>query len=796
MKFTIKYMINALRRLSGNTVNRDIALLVVISIVLGSLGATVVSSSADLYFKKTLASVVGEYGEYDLVVQVREEMREEAAQQLQSILSAAFAGARLKEGPTLTGKTSFFIALPDEYRSKEVYENLGKTFGSVPGGAGVGVLTEPRLTIRGVPEGARNMVIEQIMAMSGVKFAFHDGAAIGVVLTAPSEAAGVATNIKSWLDQYQLLEISFPVGGEPENPIRLGQEIAAMIKDRLQADTAQNVSVDGKSDDMTYTVSTMMELRKFLAAYATIVTISPAQGVELLKGDMVVFSNMQQVAGGNVDPQAVWVEITDVSNRSAVEGRIVQGNSQQLLGTRGYKIMNQQASEYAGTASFRNPREALGQALESSAVLAGKLPAMTTSGHQLTASAQQSINRYDHSVANMQRLLGQLGKAADVFDEAGARLNTDTLSSVEQQLKQSVGAVNTAANAAKLISLAVPGVHPALMGLSDTQEQLAGLQQTIHGITEAAATAAEARSSLRALQMTGQSALAQLVVIDQKELQQQLANVDKQLADIEHIDANSIVQQSLYMSKAMPLLSDADISHSLKTLDKFIAGQVIPGERIQLLLDRRINATEATALVYEQTGQTGVSVYTTAVGIIEPNPRGEIYQLLGQIKAVLVGLSAIVMTIAFLLFDHTAVMTVIRQRRLRIRIQRRGWQRLLYRVMVSVTAPERSYGMLIGALLLTGMFSVAGGAIPYLPWFGIPLLGALFGNVAAAYTEKVNPLSPQEFMAGQALGFSFDQIMREIVLPGARPGLWQLLNSRHVILSARGKKHAENSKTE
>ena len=141
--------------MTKDSFKRDILTLIVVSIVIGSLLAGAVSLSANSYFSKTLASLVGDYGEYDIIIQSREEMKDDTAIHIQKIIDEVFPGGRMKEGPTITGKTSFFVAVPDQYKTKKTFEDLGKTFGSIPGGASVGVLTEPRLTIRGVPEGAK-----------------------------------------------------------------------------------------------------------------------------------------------------------------------------------------------------------------------------------------------------------------------------------------------------------------------------------------------------------------------------------------------------------------------------------------------------------------------------------------------------------------------------------------------------------------------------------------------------------------------------------------------------------------
>ncbi len=323
MIFTAKFL--------RDSFQRDIVVLLIVSVLVGSMLAAAVSLAANSYFSRTLSNLVGDYGEFDLVISVREEMKSDAAQQIQKIIDDVFPGAKLKEGPTITGKTNYFIALPDQYKTEKVFDDLGKTFGSIPGGAGAGVMTDPRLTIRGVPEGAKKMLIGEISQMDGVRFAFRDGAAIGVVLASIDKSGAVSDQINKILKHYQVIEISFPVGSEPANPIRTGEAIADEMRDQLKLEYAQNVSIDGKNDDMTYAVSTMMEMRRFLSAYASQVTISPVSGVKLLKGDVVVFQGAAAnppSAGKAPDKGNVEVQIAGLKSDGTAEGRIIHGGRQ------------------------------------------------------------------------------------------------------------------------------------------------------------------------------------------------------------------------------------------------------------------------------------------------------------------------------------------------------------------------------------------------------------------------------------------------------------------------------------
>ncbi|HEY3425667.1 MAG TPA: hypothetical protein VGL27_12785, partial [Negativicutes bacterium] len=165
-------------------------------------------------------------------------------------------------------------------------------------------------------------------------------------------------------------------------------------------------------------------------------------------------------------------------------------------------------------------------------------------------------------------------------------------------------------------------------------------------------------------------------------------------------------------------------------------------------------------------------------GVIEPDPRAEVMMILTQVKAILAAMVSLIAVIIFLTLDHTTIMTFIRRNRAANQTpQAKGW-RLVHRLKNTFTAPECLYGMSIGALMLTAMFTLSGGGIPYLPWLGVPLLGAAMGLLIANNAEKISPVSPDEVAAGEALGLSFDEVMREIVIPNGRPGMLQTLNRR------------------
>ncbi len=759
---------------------RDILILLVISILVGSLLASAVSMGANAYFSKTLASFVGDYGEFDLIINVREEMKADSAQQIQKIISDVFPGATMKEGPTLTGKTSFFITLPVQYQTKQVYESLGKTFGSIPGGAGVGVMTDPRLTIRGVPEGAKNMLMDRIMQMDGVRFAFRDGSSIGVVLASLDKSATVEKQINTLLKQYQVIEISFPVGSEPTNPIRLGEAIADAMQRELKVPYAQNVSVDGKNDDMTYAVSTMMEMRRFFTAYASQVTLTPEGGAKLTQGDTLVFQGTAPTApaiGSAPDKNNVLVQITGIKGDGTGEGMVVQGDASGLTNPQGYRLEQNVVGAPVATASYKNPRQELANALNETSKLVSEIPGFAQDARGMSTIAMNALDSYDSGVAAMEKTLsGIQGAGATIQAATSGLANIDT-SALRAQLDTSARGLGGLINTLKVLQLAGSDVN--VDSLTGTQSSLVGLSNALGALDNVAATAREAKAAVDGIVAGGQSTLATLKNFDAAGAKSGLRDINGRLEKVQQINVPLVTAQLQYMAAAAPNLKDEDISHTLAIIDKFIAGQVIPGERIQILTTSNVGTDAVTPIVYREAGHNSASLYSTDMGIIEPDARGQLYQVLHEVKAILAGIAAIVATSLFLVFDHTAIMAVIRRRRLSNRVKPSGWRAVVAR-FAALSAAERVYGMTIGAVMLTAMFIIAGGGIPYLPWIGVPVAGAALGLLVAGYAEKISPVAADEIMAGEALGLSFDEVMREIVIPAARPGLLQKLNKRKV----------------
>lgn len=762
---------------------RDLVLLLVVSILLGTALAKAVSYGANTYFQQTLTSLVGDYGEYDLLVQMREEHKETGLAQMEKMLQEALGGAAYKEGPAIIGKANLFVALPKEKKTKYVYENIDKFFAAIPGVTGVSIITEPRLVIRGVPAGAAEAFERELEGVEGVAFVYRSGGAIGVVLDGVDRIQEVTGRTEAALTANKIIEVSFPVGAEPDNPVALAERMTRGIYEAFSPRMAQYVSVDTQNDDIVYLVATLKELRAFLESYRTQVTVSPYEKGKLGQGDELIFqgAEVEPPKGGEALRRGnVRVQLTEVRQDGTLLGVVTQGEAESVKTRDGYRIVDGRIGAAAATARFENPRTRIVEALRYAADTAEKLPAIAKEGNAMSALALETLRGYGDSADDVAGMMDGMDAAVVSMNRAAAQLEAANVRGLQQQLSQASKSMEGLVRTLQVVRVFTPDVANAVHTLESTKEKVAGLSELLSGMERLTAQAVEARDALQRVASDGRTVAEALQNFEGSRAQRELAAVNAQLGALTGEDFQAFARELRLLADRAPLLSDEEISRSLQLMDKMIEGQLLPGKKIQLMVDRALWLDEVKPVLYQAVGHENIGVFEADLGVIEPNVYLQVYQVLGEVQAVLAGLTALVMTLFFLALDHTAVMSALRSRRRKAgaRGRHKGWRGQMEAATLRLVYAESLYGMAVGALLLGATFFLAGGGIPYAPWYVAPLLGAVLGFFAAQITERIAPVSEDEILAGQSLGMSFEEIMREIVIPGARPGLLQRLNRR------------------
>jgi hypothetical protein len=634
-----------------------------------------------------------------------------------------------------------------------------------------------------VPTGAQNLLLERIAALDGVRFTFRDNTSIGIVLTDISKLASVTEHIKIILKEYQVVEIAFPIGLEPANPIKLGETVAKDFRKDAGLEYAQNVTMAAQNSDMTYMVSTMMEMKRFLQAYATKVNVMPQAGTELLKGDTVVLQGngtQPLVEGMSLDKANVVVQITGIHPDKTAEGMIIQGDASFIKNTQAFRLQKDAIGTPAGNVSYTNPRQQLGTALTDTAQLLGQVPDMGKDVQQSTQIALQVLGNYDATLSTVTETRDAIQKAGGTISTVTAGLANINTASLQSQMARSEQVLGGMIESLKLLKLVQSEWGTSIDGLEEARRNINGFTTDLQALDNLSQNAQNAQASINAVVASSDSALAKLRAFDVAGARTNLQAISNHIDKTNAINIPAIALQIQYLGAAVPNLKDEEIAQSIILLDKFIAGQIIPGERVQVLINSGVSLKQLEPIIKKEVGHENISIYTTPAGIIEPDARGELFKVLGEVKAMLAAIVAIVFTLATLLLDHTVVMSTIRKKRGAVCIKNTGWKGPTRRLYVSLTSPERIYGMAVGGGLLTILFVLSGASIPYVPIWLVPLIGISCGLIIAGKTETVSPVSIEEILAGEAMGMTYTQIMREIVIPEGRPGILQQINKRNM----------------
>src|SRR5690554_786443 len=101
---------------------KDLIVLLIVTVIVGAVFSQGIAWAIDAYFGDTLDGMIGEYGEYDVILHIREEAKEAALRELERIGQESFPGYKVKQSFTIAGQANIFFGLPEQYRTKEVLE--------------------------------------------------------------------------------------------------------------------------------------------------------------------------------------------------------------------------------------------------------------------------------------------------------------------------------------------------------------------------------------------------------------------------------------------------------------------------------------------------------------------------------------------------------------------------------------------------------------------------------------------------------------------------------------------------
>ncbi|NLW56257.1 MAG: hypothetical protein GX050_06535 [Firmicutes bacterium] len=815
---------------------KDLLVWFFVSILIAALFAAGAGLIADRYFSNTVDGLMGDQGEFDLLFQVRSDLKTEAVARLQEIIQEKVPGSTVKTGISIAGKTAVYVGLAPKYRVKEVYTNLGYYFRDIPGTGGFSLMTEPRVTIAALPGAVLDLFIREAERIPGVRFAFRDGSSIAVLLEEETNTKQISDELKRLLQDYRLLEIRLPDGYQVENSVEIGKELANRLAGQGGISLVRDVTSGQSSDQQQALLLTMAEMKKFLLSYAGQVKIIPTKGTELRPGDLVVIDGREESSlrqGERVKAEDLIVKITSAERDGELQGLIIQGESgfhstalpARLVGD------NKKIGAVVANVIVDSPKQKLASVLDESIKLLGKVNSFQDlplqAGEVITAA--ETIQAALDSIYGMEAEnpdLEKIKRLAALLEGTGNELesmatNLSRLRWVETQLENAIGGLEGIQAVTRL------GLFPQQVAYyGDLGQKVGWLDQEIDRLLDGLREKARAldrfinqfnplvqillewksKTTSLAQQLTkvenlvggGEGALAVLTELtgisddslntlrelDFAGMREELAPFETGLQVLSETNVMMIIEQLESIKASLPKLRDEEIGKTVELLDSYLNGEVIPGEKVQLFVNAGFDEQAVTEMVGDYFKSDQVRLLSLPAGVVQPDVRNEVTRLLGEVRGVIAALAVIIMAILTFLQDQAPVLAIFHHLELvaplpeRVKTQRkRGIKIVTYRRFFPWL-----YAAGLGAIWLWVTVQLSGANIPYFPRRYFFLVGAFVGMLFYRMAEKFHQLKMDEVTAGYALGLSFTTVMREIVIPAGRPGLMQMLNRRKMVM--------------
>ncbi len=829
---------------------KDILLLLLVSILASAVFARGFAMATDKYFAKAITGVMGDMGQYDLLFQTKVELKGALVRQVKQVIEDKLPGATLKEGISLAGKASYFLTLPNQYKNKSVYNSLSHYFNNLPGNGGFSVMTEPRINITSVPAGAFDFLSKQVDRVPGVRFTFKDGNSIGIILKNAHTSETALNKIKQILAKYQILEVRLTSGYSQEEIMTLGKKVAQSLSGIKGADYVRDVTMAGNGDEYQYLSNTLLEVKKFLLAYAAEVKIQPQSGETLEIGDLVVLNgeNSKTIKPGSVlEPLEVVVKITSKEGE-AYRGLIIQGDAGFLSDNKAYRLLPEdKVGPMVGVAEVSSRKAQLVQGLDQGVKLLNQINGAindfndSTGGAGLTVSGIEKAYRQLVEVKDvldqiesgvngltgktdrtglvkMVRLVEGIGDDLDYLARTFARVQvlenrfSKTLDGIQNAqillgsplLQSAAGQSGGIADKILLLEDQLGMVHDSLRGrvqrlddfinrfnplvamlLSWRNKANSFAEQVNNFGTIFTPGSANQRQLMEMIQATDQ-VLSNLTGFDPKQVKNGLEMISDRLFGSDRVDLTALIAQVEKFRDALPQLMDEEIGKSVNLIDKYVGGETVPGERLQIFVGANIDRRLINAAIRDTLNSSQTAIFSLPVGTIQPDIRGELFKILAEVRSTIAALIVMILWVLIFILDQSLIISMLKMMDQSLLSKKRHWEHPWvdwgYQKAVKFLSPSNLYAIIIGGTWLGICFGLAGARIPYLNYWEIWVAGGILGILMASLAVKINPISKDEVMAGLSLGLPFKTIMREIVIPAGRPGMLQFLNRWKMIM--------------
>ena len=399
--------------------------------------------------------------------------------------------------------------------------------------------------------------------------------------------------------------------------------------------------------------------------------------------------NQTQIAEENV-----LIEVTAVYGDVA-EGMITRGSISQSIDKllqKGYRVQSDGVvTDFVGEVELENERYRLAYAINESLRLLEELDELSVQANTAVDNADAVLNTFQEALMQLEVLQVQMRQLNDGIAKGGE-------GSTGEQL---------------LVTLLLNGLFQSL-----------------------------AQAAVNA----GEGSIDSLENLDIEEMRTSLNGISEQIANVQDIDVQAIIQQIEYVHDTLPNLEDEEIGQSIRLINTYLGDRSSQGAVQILVHDGSVDEKDVERILQVELDNPYLHTYSTSVGMINPDARSEIFRILKEVRAIVAGMLAVIYTGVILILDHATIFSTLKYIRAMRRPVTNRWFRL--------ADPIKIFGGSLGSLILYTVYQLSKAQIPMVTPSAIAVCGFVIGLLVVVFAERFSPVHSQEIMAGQALGLS------------------------------------------
>ncbi|ADL13681.1 hypothetical protein [Acetohalobium arabaticum] len=800
----------------------DLLIWLIVVILVGSSLASGIGYLADNYFGDTVNSLMGDYGKYDFLLTVNQELTDSAMKEIKEVKEEKLPGSKLKKGITVAGTVNYFLQVDDKLRTKAVFSKVDNYFEEIIGVDNVSLMAEPKISLQGMIGDTKNFFNQKISKLSEVDFILPTGSGLNIILKQSADLQETTEQIEGILDDYRLLQIRFPIAQSPEEITELNLNLRQKLQKEFSSQEIQSLN-SGQRRDLDDLIKTMTQMKKFLMEYATIVEAELPADLKVSATERFALASQEDgslAVGDKITPETIL--LTPLQREDGLLQLIIKRGDGTEIGGQSLYLISQEGivKQKFEVANIEQPRYLLQKAVGETKELVPKLASLVDTAEKVNQNFLNWLTEYRQGIDQIQglqeELVGQQDKLTSIVSDGSRDLEqlraaVNDISAVTTSLEESVAEMYRLREKLIEINSNFKGFERnlekqvaalSLVGVEDERltnlrDSVKTLQQKTDGEMDRIISRInsynpllnkleEWNNNLKRVQQLLQAGsdlnlnspelkgAVKGVVGDLDGIMAELGSLESGVKDLNQLNFKLIITELDHVQNVLPDLRDEEITGTIQLLDKYLAGQVVPGKELNFLVNQSVNqgALESKVEDYFAQQEYDIKQLFTAPGLLQPNVRGEFFRILGEVRAVLTAVIALVFTIFVLFMDQSLVMATI---------QRRNQQES--NRLIKVLNSSYLYGFVLGGVVLSSIFYISQAKLPLLNLEYIFLIGSSLGMLAANKAGSINPLDEAEFLAGEALGLSYTEIMHEIVIPQGRPGVLTILNRRKMIFA-------------